>query len=312
MKNIALDSILQLIPSLSYVDTKRLNYSVKQKLDSDIVGKVVAEREQVVCECPHCHSPEFVKHGATAKGIQRYRCKGCKKTFCSLTKTPLYRMRKEDKWLSYISMMWDGVALRKIAKTLNISLRTAFFWRHRFLRMPDKNQPSSFTGIIEADEAFLPESFKGKREIPRESRKRGGGRVPLVPILISYQRGDKFTYKVMDRNTKENLSNAITPLLTEGCCLCTDGNLSYKSIVEKLDINLDHKRIIASDGQIVDGIYHIQHVNGFISLWKEWLGRFRGVGTAYVKHYLAWYIWMRDKSHGEEDLWLKEATGQKY
>lgn len=308
MKNIALDSILQLIPDLSYIETKRLNNTVKQKLDSDIVGKVIADREDIVSECPHCHSVEFVKHGVTGKGLQRYRCKGCKKTFCSLTKTPLYRMRKENKWLAYVSMMWEGVALRKISKVLNISLRIAFFWRHRFLQMPDKNKPTSFTGIIEADEAFLPESFKGKRQMPRKSRKRGGGKVPLVPILISYQRGDRYTYEVMDRNTKVNLSNAITPLLTEGCCLCTDGNLSYKSIVEKLDINLDHKRIIASDGRVIDGVYHIQHVNGFISLWKEWLDRFRGVGTAYVSRYLAWFIWMQDKGYGEEDCWLREAT----
>ncbi|MGB5446399.1 MAG: IS1595 family transposase [Psychromonas sp.] len=173
-------------------------------------------------------------------------------------------MKKEDKWLSYLSLMWEGVALRKIARILKINLRTAFLWRHRFLQIQNKNKPSSFTGIIEADEAFLPESFKGNRKMPREPRKRGGGKVPLVPILISYERGDEFTYEVMDRNTKENLSNAITPLLTEGCCLCADGNLSYQSIVKKLDINLDHKRIIASDGRVVDGIYHIQHVNGFL------------------------------------------------
>lgn len=308
MKNMALDHILQLIPALSYTDTKRLNNTVKQKLDSDIVGKVIADRESVVVECPHCHSVEFVKHGVTAKGIQRYRCKECKKTFCSLTNTPLYRMRKENKWLEYASMMWEGVALRKIAKALNINLRTAFFWRHRFLQMPDKSKPTSFTGIIEADEAFLPESFKGKRQMPREPRRRGGGKVPLVPILISYQRGDRYTYEVMDRNTKENLSNAITPLLTEGCCLCTDGNLSYKSIVDKLDIKLDHKRIIASDGRVIDEIYHIQHVNGFISLWKEWLDRFRGVGTSYLKHYLAWFIWMQGKSYGEEQSWIKDAA----
>ncbi len=68
MKNIALDSILQLIPELSYIDTKRLNNTVKQKLDSDIVGKVIADREDIVSECPHCHSIEFVKHGVTGKG----------------------------------------------------------------------------------------------------------------------------------------------------------------------------------------------------------------------------------------------------
>ena len=35
---------------------------------------------------------------------------------------------------------------------------------------------------------------------------------------------------------------------------------------EQLDIKLDHKRIIASDGRVFDGVYHIQHVNGFIGL----------------------------------------------
>ncbi|MGR5096971.1 IS1595 family transposase [Vibrio maritimus] len=303
-----LDTILQLIPTLNYVDTKRLNNSVKEKLDGDTVGKVIAEREQTVTDCPHCHAMNFIKHGVTAKGIQRYRCKDCKKTFCSLTGTPLFKMRMEDKWLAYVSMMWDGVPLRKIAARLRITLRTAFFWRHRFLKMPNQNQPASFTGIIEADEAFLPESFKGRRQMPRESRKRGGGKVPLVPFLVSYQRGDQYTFKVMDRNTKKNLSDAITPLLTDGCCLCTDGNLSYVSIVSDLDIKLDHKRIIALDGRVIDGIYHIQHVNSFIANFKEWLSRFKGVGTFYLPNYLAWHIWMRDKGYGEEYLWLQEAT----
>lgn len=112
----------------------------------------------------------------------------------------------------------------------------------------------------------------------------------------------------MERNTKANLSEAITPLLTEGCCLCTDGNLSYSSIVKNLDINLDHKRLVTSDGRIIDGVYHIQHVNSFISHWRTWMARFRGVGTAYLDHYLGWYTWMKDKGYGEENLWLKEAT----
>ncbi|TQL31872.1 InsA-like protein [Vibrio crassostreae] len=308
MKNKALEAILQLIPSLNYADTKRLNHSVKHKLDSDIVGKAIAEGEDNIAICPHCDSHRFIKHGVTAKGIQRYRCKDCRKTFCSLTNTPLYKMRKEHIWVAYVSMMWDGIALRKIARTLKISLRTAFFWRHRFLQMPNKNQPSTFTGIIEADEAFLPESFKGKRQMPRESRKRGGGKVSLVPFLVSYQRGDKFTYRVMDRNTKDNLAKAITPLLTDGCCLCTDGNLSYKSIVKEVGIKIDHKRIIASDGRVIDNVYHIQHVNGFIAHFKEWLDRFKGVGTSYLGNYLAWYnIWMKDKSYGQECLWIEES-----
>ncbi|ANN26083.1 TPA: IS1 family transposase [Vibrio vulnificus] len=122
-----LEKILQAILSLSYTDTKHLSNTVKKKLDSDVVGKVIADREQCVSECPHCNSVEFYNHGVTTKRIQRYRCKVCKKTFCSLTKSALCRMRKEEKWLKYVSMMSEGVALRKIDKTLNISLIAALF-----------------------------------------------------------------------------------------------------------------------------------------------------------------------------------------
>ncbi|MCG3884433.1 hypothetical protein I3271_07000 [Photobacterium leiognathi] len=72
----ALNKILEAIPSLSYIDAKRLNTTVKKRLDSDAVGKVIADREECISECPHCNSVEFCKHGMTVQGIQRYRCKG--------------------------------------------------------------------------------------------------------------------------------------------------------------------------------------------------------------------------------------------
>lgn len=118
-----LGSIQQLIPQLNYSDTKRLSHIVKNKLSSD----VVAESEDSVCECPFCQSLDFIKHGTTYKGLQRYRCKQCEATFTSLTNTPLYRMQKRDKWLDYAEMMWDGTPLRTIAARLGNTLRTAFF-----------------------------------------------------------------------------------------------------------------------------------------------------------------------------------------
>ncbi|NNG44268.1 IS1595 family transposase, partial [Pseudoalteromonas sp. NEC-BIFX-2020_002] len=45
-----------------------------------------------------------------------------------------------------------------------------------FIKAPASFNPSVLTGVIEADETSLPESFKGKRVINRKSRKRGGGK----------------------------------------------------------------------------------------------------------------------------------------
>ena len=40
--------------------------------------------------CPHCTTGRVIKHG-TANGLQRYRCRGCGKTFCALTWNPAGR-----------------------------------------------------------------------------------------------------------------------------------------------------------------------------------------------------------------------------
>ncbi|MCP4986429.1 MAG: hypothetical protein GY928_10315 [Colwellia sp.] len=71
-------------------------------------------------------------------------------------------MKKAEKWIEYTKLMWEGVSLRKSAKALNITLRTSFRWRHMFIKAPASLNPSELTGVIETDETFLPESFKGK------------------------------------------------------------------------------------------------------------------------------------------------------
>jgi biopolymer transport protein ExbD len=80
--------------------------------------------------------------------------------------------------------------------------------------------------------------------MPRESRKRGGENPPKVPISLALDRNGAISHHVLNQNTKEELSLALKPLLTPDSVLCTDGNLSYKSIVQKLDFNIDHKRLL--------------------------------------------------------------------
>ncbi|MBA6341866.1 IS1595 family transposase [Colwellia sp. MB02u-10] len=124
--------------------------------------------------------------------------------------------------------MWEGVSLSKSAKALDITLRTSFCWRHMFIKAPASFNPSELTGVIEADETFLPESFKGKRVIDRKSRKRGGGRIKQVPIFIALDRRGAVSHKVLERNTKENIQAQLKPLLSSGSVLCMDGNYHTK------------------------------------------------------------------------------------
>ena len=306
MANVSFQAILQQVANLNYAQLKRLRHEVEQNIAHDQVGQAISDREETVSHCPHCDSHILNRWGMTKQGIQRYKCKDCGKTFNALANTPLYRMRKADKWVNYTKLMWHGVSLRKAAKKLDINLRTSFRWRHIFLQNPAKFGTSELKGVIEADETFLPESFKGKRELDRPARKRGGGRIQQVPILIALDRSGAITHQVLERNTRENIQAALTPLLGEGSVLCTDGNQSYSGIAR--DLNVDHKRLIGLDNQrVIDDIYHIQTLNNYMMRWKTWLARFNGIGKAYIPNYLSWFRFMEQNTEHSEQTWIRSS-----
>ena len=101
-------------------------------------------------------------------------------------------LRKKDRWLDHARAMIEGKSLAKTAALCGIHPTTAFRWRHRFLRAPASDKPRGLRGIVEADETFVLESFKGRRsDLPRKARRRGGtARHPglhqdNIPILVA-------------------------------------------------------------------------------------------------------------------------------
>ena len=119
--------------------------------------------------CPHCAGREVVGWGRS-HGLLRFRCKSCGRTFNALTKTPMAHLRKKEKWLDHARAMIEGQSLAKTAQLCGVHPTTAFRWRHRFLRAPAVNKPRSLSGIVEADETFILESFKGRwSDLPRKA-----------------------------------------------------------------------------------------------------------------------------------------------
>lgn len=302
MKNSQFQALLQQINSLNYSQLKRLRHNTDAQISSNAVGQAISDREENLNICPHCHSDKLNRWGMTKQGIQRYHCKACSKTFNALSGTPLYRMRQPEKWLRYTQLMWDGKSLRKAASELDINLRTSFRWRHAFLKSPQNQGCSKLTGIIEADETFVPESFKGKRKMPRPSRKRGGGKTIKVPVSLALDRIGDIAHKVLKHDSKAEIESAIKSLIQSGSVLCTDGNLSYKSIAN--DLSVDHKRLIGLDNaRVIDEVYHIQTLNNYTMRWKSWMVKFHGVGTEYLENYLSWFRFMEQhKQHAEDDF----------
>src|SRR5208283_3275757 len=64
--------------------------------------------------CPHCAGREVVAWGRS-RGLSRFRCKGCGRTFNALTKTPMAHLRKRERWLESFKGRWSALT-RKARK----------------------------------------------------------------------------------------------------------------------------------------------------------------------------------------------------
>ena len=62
--------------------------------------------------CPHCGSAGAVSRGK-ARGLRRYRCKTCGKTFGALTGTALSGLHHKERWLAFGASLGAGETIRE-------------------------------------------------------------------------------------------------------------------------------------------------------------------------------------------------------
>ena len=171
--------------------------------------------------CPHCAGREVIAWGRS-HGLSRFRCKSCGRTFDALTKTPMARLRKRERWLDHARAMIEGKSLAKTAELCGVHPTTAFRWRHRFLGSPADDKPRTLSGIVEADETFILESFKGRwSDLPRKARKRGGSaRHPglhqdNIPVLVARDRKGATFDAVLPQVDSAAIGTALAGVVTQ-------------------------------------------------------------------------------------------------
>src|SRR5271165_1758669 len=187
------------------------------RLGTDVVAELGQRRVDSI-GCPHCDSLDVV-HWGKASALPRYRCKGCQRTFNALTKTPLAGLRMKDKWPAQAEAMIDGVSIAKAAERCDVDYTTAFRWRHRFLISLAGDKPEALSGIVEGDETFILESFKGQRSgMPRKARKRGGKSAKRgisaeqIPVLVARDRHGATTDAVLPKLNRVSITAALTAI----------------------------------------------------------------------------------------------------
>ena len=194
-------------------------------------------------------------------------------------------------------MFSQGLALRKIVEKMDnkISLPTAFYWRHKILKvLTKKDDNDKLGGIIEADETFFEESQKGARKVKgRDARKRGfscyiGNKRSKVCVLTAVDRNKtSFTKPVGFGGLEKDDVDLLQRHLVKDSVLITDGNRTYR--------NLNNVKLKSLKfGKPENKVYHLNNINNFHSMLKKFMIRFNGVATKYLDYYVEYFKNLKD------------------
>lgn len=179
-------SVKQIIEDIKMLSSSEYNEFISQlaslqRLEDSIDSYVEEQRFSNGRVCPACGSSKVVRNGRRKDGVQKFCCKECGKSFVAKSNTIASGTRKPlDTWIKYIECMMNWATVRESADRCGISPHTSFIWRYKILdAMRIMMDSVTLEGIMEADEAYLPISYKGNHkkskdfDMQRNPRKRG-------------------------------------------------------------------------------------------------------------------------------------------
>ncbi len=291
MKTKDFKSIIDKLEDINSCQLRKLN----RQIDTIQQRKYVSlelETPSSKLRCPHCESQSFLRWGKRSD-LQRYRCKECKKTYNSLTGTPLARLRRKGHWMEYAECIKDSLTIKKAAERCFISIDTAFRWRHRFLKNSIKIKASRLCGIVEANEIPFRISKKGcRKSLENHAPNNGNNKVAhknrSVYLLISRDRNNNTFDNIFEQFKPKDLNQILNKVISSDILLCTDKKGIYKTFAKQNHIR--HGFVDIKKGELVKkDIVHIKNVKYYHLQLLEWMKRFHGVATKYLENYISWY-----------------------
>jgi ribosomal protein L37AE/L43A len=89
------------LPMLTRRQRGQLLEALRPAIGLDRVCEATKGANKPPPSCPSCKAERRYRHGHD-RGLQRYRCRACGKTFTALSGTLLSRLRHRANWLDYL------------------------------------------------------------------------------------------------------------------------------------------------------------------------------------------------------------------
>ena len=245
--------------------------------------------------------PRIIKKGFQDRK-QRVQCKECGRKFVTTCGRLNYHSHQsEDSWSIVIVDTLNAIPLHETAAQIDCSEDTVFHMRHKFLLLLEQllfEQGEVMEGIVEIDETYLPDSFKGiKRTEGRKARKHGepaekrGLSDEKMCVFMGTNRMGKEVAQCVNRArpSSQEVIEVFGSAIKEKSMLVNDGLFSNYELIKQNQLT----RMIVSDHHEFTEVLHLNTVNNMHSGFKTLYRYYRGVSSKYLNRYLALYVFMR-------------------
>jgi transposase-like protein len=236
--------------------------------------------------CPHCGGVERISKmqgKSTRKGL--YKCYQCRKPFTVRMGTifesshvPLHI------WLQAMYLVAGskkGISSNQLARTLGLTVKTAWFLSHRIreaMRGGDLSPMGGEGGVVEVDETFI-------GNIPGAPVKQGGQHKMKVLALVHRESGQSRAF-VVEKVDRESIIPIVMQNIDRETYVLTDEAGHYKGQLR--DVFLGHGRVNHSAGEYVRGRIHTNTVEGYFSIFKRGMrGVYQWCAEKHLHRYLA-------------------------
>ena len=238
--------------------------------------------------CPHCGGTERNKRmegNATRAGL--YKCYDCRKQFTVKVGTIFESSHiKMHLWLQAIFLIASskkGISSNQLARTLGITLKSAWFMSHR-IREAMRDDSGILGGggsIVEADETYMGAN-KG------EKVKKGGAHRAKVLSLVSRE-GKTRSFHVANVDA-DNLKPILLSHIAKDTHLMTDGARHYKVIGKEFDLHesTNHsQKQYAKDSEVKGVRAHSNTVESYFGILKRGItGTYHHVSEHHLQRYV--------------------------
>ena len=238
--------------------------------------------------CPFCGETKRIgelKGKTTRAGLRK--CYACRKPFTVRIGTIFEDSHLPLRyWLQTIHLMCaskKGVSTRQIQRMLQCSMKTAWHLTHRIRHAMDPGPDAEPMGgpgkIVEADEAFLTNSFK--------TRKRPGYQHKVAVLAVAERGGPIRSTVLGGPPSGAEIARTLYRHVRRETILHTDGAQYYKSALGYRRETVDHsKGIYARPGH--NGPIHVNTLEGFFSVFKRgMIGIYQHVENQHLHRYMA-------------------------